>query len=64
MEKTKYNVKPLAKDTISNEQHKCEICQKVFKTQKLQRKHFSTVHDNKGELKLSVIFVEEILKLK
>ena len=28
--------------------HKCEICEKVFKTQNMLKKHFSTVHDDKG----------------
>ena len=31
----------------ANIQHKCEICEMVFKTQKTFKNHFRIVHDNK-----------------
>ncbi len=30
----------------ANKKHKCEICEKVFKTKIILKNHFSTVHDN------------------
>ena len=33
---------------IANKKHKCEICEKDFKTQNTLRYHFTTIHYNKG----------------
>ena len=38
------------KQNASNKQHKCEICEKVFKTQQTFKNHFRIVHDNKEEV--------------
>ena len=35
---------------MSEKNFKCEICEKVFKTFKTFKKHFTSVHDNKGKL--------------
>ena len=32
-----------------HKQHKCEICERVVKTQNLQKKHVDIVHDNKAQ---------------
>ena len=33
-----------------NDNNKCEICEKVFKSQNIFKKHFRTVHGNKGKI--------------
>ena len=37
------------KTVSANMQHKCEICEKVFKAQNKLKNHFSTVHDDRGK---------------
>ena len=34
---------------VKENNFKCEICHKVFKTKNILKKHFSNVHDNKGK---------------
>ena len=34
---------------IFHKQHKCEICERIFKTRITYKRHFNIVHENKGQ---------------